>query len=64
MYDFPFSIIENLWFMDALKSLWSNYNSPIYEYLVNPLLNNKAVKVNYEIEIVLKNLKNLTLDMA
>ena len=50
--------------MDALKSLRPNYNPPTHEYLVSPLLNNEAVRVNYEIEIALKNLKNLTLGMA
>src|SRR6266498_3207331 len=59
--DLPFSIIKNLWFVDALKSLQSNYNSLTREYLVSSLLNNEAVRVNYEIEIVLKNSKNLTL---
>ena len=62
--DLPFSIIKNPWFMDALKSLWPNYNPPTCEYLVSSLLNNEAIRVNYEIEIVLKNSKNLTLDMA
>ncbi len=64
MYSFSFSIIENLWFVDALKLLRSNYNPPTREYLVSLLLNNEAVRVNYEIEIALKNSKNLTLDMA
>ena len=64
MYSFSFSIIKNLWFVDVLKLLQLNYNPPICEYLVNPLLNNEAVKVNYKIKIALKNSKNLTLDMA
>ena len=64
MYGLLFSIIENLWFVNALKSLWLNYNLLTHEYLVSPLLNNEVVKVNYEIEIALKNSKNLTLDMT
>ena len=64
MCGLPFSIIENPWFVDALKSLRPNYNSLTREYLVSLLLNNEAVRVNYEIEIALKNSKNLTLDMA
>src|SRR6266540_1911091 len=64
MCGLPFSIIENSWFVDALKSLRPNYNLPTREYLVSLLLNNEAVRVNYEIEIVLKNSKNLTLGMA
>ncbi len=61
---FPILLIENPWFVDALKSLRLNYNPPTREYLVSPLLNNEAVRVNYEIEIALKNSKNLTLGMA
>ncbi len=64
MCGFPFSIIENPWFVNALKSLWPNYNLPTCEYLVSSLLNNEAVRVNYKIEIALKNSKNLTLDMV
>ena len=64
MCGLPFSIIENPWFVNALKSLRPNYNLLIHEYLVSSLLNNKAVRINYEIEITLKNSKNLTLDMA
>ena len=64
MCGLPFFIIENPWFVDALKSLRPNYNPPTREYLVSPLLNNEAVRVNYEIEIALKNSKNLTLGMA
>ena len=64
MCGLSFSIIKNPWFVDALKSLWPNYNPPTREYLVSPLLNNEAVRVNYEIEIVLKSLKNLTLGIA
>ena len=64
IYGLPFSIIENSWFIDVLKLLWPNYNLLTREYLVSLLLNNEAVRVNYEIEIVLKNSKNPTLDMA
>ena len=64
MCGFPFSIIENLWFVDVLKLLQLNYNLSIREYLVSLLLNNEAVRVNYEIEIALKNSKNLTLGIA
>ncbi len=64
MCDLPFSIIENSWFVDALKLLWSNYNLPIREYLVSLLLNNEAIRINYEIKIVLKNSKNLTLGIV
>ena len=64
MCGLPFSIIKNPWFVNALKSLWPNYNLSTREYLVSSLLNNEAVRVNYEIEITLKNLKNLTLDIA
>ena len=39
MCGLPFSIIENPWFVDALKSLWLNYNSPTREYLVSWLYN-------------------------
>ena len=60
----PFSIIENSWFVDALKLLQLNYNPLTREYLVSPLLNNEVVRVNYKIEIALKNLKNLILDMT
>ena len=63
IYGFPFFIIENPWFVNALKSLQPNYNLPTREYLVSPLLNNEAVRVNYKIEIALKNLKNLILGM-
>ena len=57
--DLPFSIIENLWFVDVLKSLQLNYNLLTHEYLVSSLLNNEAVRINYEIKIALKNSKNL-----
>src|SRR6266498_2939795 len=56
MCGLPFSIIENPWFVNALKSLRPNYNLPTREYLISSLLNNEAVRVNYEIEIALKNL--------
>ena len=64
MCGLSFSIIENPWFVNALKLLRPNYNLPTREYLVSPLLNNEAVRVNYEIEIALKNSKNLTLGMV
>ncbi len=59
--DLLFFIIKNPWFVNALKSLQSNYNLLIREYLISLLLNNKAVRINYKIEIALKNSKNLTL---
>ena len=64
MCGLPFSIIKNPWFVDALKLLRPNYNPLTREYLVSSLLNNEAVRVNYEIEIVLKNSKNLILGIA
>ncbi|CAG8676476.1 4577_t:CDS:2, partial [Dentiscutata heterogama] len=61
MCGLPFSIIENPWFIDILKSLRSSYTLPTPEYLANILLNKEVIKVNWEIDEYLKTTNNLTL---
>ncbi|CAG8820763.1 23648_t:CDS:2, partial [Cetraspora pellucida] len=56
-----FSIIENLWFINILKSLRSLYVLFTRKYLSNTLLNEEVIKINWETKKYLKTTDNLTL---
>ena len=51
----PFSIIENPFFVDAIKSLRSSYNPPSRNHLSGNLLNKEVIKINSKITNILKN---------
>jgi hypothetical protein len=59
----PFSVIENPFFVDAIKSLRSSYNPPSRNSLSGTLLNREVIKVNSKVNNTLKNMNNLTLGM-
>ena len=59
----PFSIIENPFFIDAVKSLRSSYNPPSRNRLSGNLLNREVIKIDSKINNALKNFNNLTLGM-
>ena len=61
--DIPFHIIENPFFVDAIKSLRSSYNPPSRNHLSGNLLNREVIKINSKVNNILKNLENLTLGM-
>ncbi|RIB15476.1 hypothetical protein C2G38_2093109 [Gigaspora rosea] len=63
MCGLPFSIIENPWFINILKSLRSSYTPPTREYLANTLLNEEVIKINWETEEYLQTADNLTLGL-
>jgi hypothetical protein len=57
----PFSVIENPFFVDAIKSLRSSYNPPSRSSLSGTLLNHEVIKVNSKVNNSLENMNNLTL---
>lgn len=57
----PFSVIENPFFVDAIKSLRSSYNPPSRDCLSGSLLNREVIKVNSKVNNTLENMNNLTL---
>ncbi len=57
----PFSIIENPFFIEALKHLRPGYNPPSRKHLSGRLLDNEIVSVNLKVDIALKFCNNLTL---
>jgi hypothetical protein len=59
----PFSVIENPFFVDVIKSLRSSYNPPSHNHLSGNLLNREVIKINSKVNNILKNLENLTLGM-
>src|SRR6266498_4919860 len=60
-YNIPFSIIENLFFIEALKHLRPGYNPPSRKHLSGQLLDNEIISVNLKVDIALKFCNNLTL---
>ena len=58
----PFSIIENPFFIEALKHLRPSYNPPSRKHLSGQLLDNEIVSINLKVDIALKFCNNLTLD--
>ena len=56
-----FSIIENPFFIEALKYLRPGYNPPSREYLPGQLLDNEVVSVNLKVDTTFKFYNNLTL---
>jgi len=63
MCELPFRIIENPYFINILKNLKKNYNSPSRERLSTNLLSEECVKVELKINNLLENSKNLSLGM-
>ena len=59
----PFSIIENPFFIDAIKTLRSSYNPPSRNYLSGNLLDHEVIKINNKVNNIFKNLDNFTLGM-
>ena len=59
----PFSVIENPFFIDAIKSLRSSYNPPSRNILSGNLLDYEVIKVDSKVNNILKNMDNLTLGM-
>ena len=59
----PFQVVENSYFINLLKNLWSNYNPPSREHFSTNLLNEESIWVKIKINNSLENTKNLTLDM-
>ena len=57
----PFSIIENPFFIEALKHLRPDYNPSSREYLFSWLLDNEIVSVNLKVDTTFKFCNNLTL---
>ena len=57
----PFSIIENPFFIEALKHLRPGYNPPSRKYLSGRLLDNEVVSVNLKVDTTFKFCNNLTL---
>jgi hypothetical protein len=63
MCGLPFHIIENPYFINVLKNLKKNYNSPFCEWLSTNLLSEECVRVELKINNLLENSKNLSLGM-
>lgn len=59
----PFSVIENPFFVDAIKSLRSSYDPPSRETLSGNLLNHEVIRINSKVKNILSNENNLTLGM-
>jgi hypothetical protein len=57
----PFSVIENPFFVNAIKSLRSSYNPPSRETLSGNLLNHEVIRINSKVKNILSNVNNLTL---
>ena len=59
----PFSVIENPFFIDAIKSFRSLYNPPSRNILSGNLLDYEVIKIDSKVNNILKNMDNLTLGM-
>jgi hypothetical protein len=57
----PFRIIENLYFINALKNLQPNYNPPSQERFTTNLLCEKSIRTEIKIKNYIEKEKNLTL---
>ncbi|CAG8622311.1 8625_t:CDS:1, partial [Scutellospora calospora] len=57
----PFSVIENLFFIDFLQNLCPNYSPPSSETLSGRLLDQESSKVTIKHETILNKSNNLTL---
>jgi hypothetical protein len=57
----PFRIIENPYFINALKNLQPNYNPPSWKRLTTNLLCEKSIRTEIKIKNYIEKEKNLTL---
>ena len=57
----PFRIIENPYFINVLKNLQPNYNSPSRERLATDLLSEESIRTEIKIKNYIEKEKNLTL---
>ena len=53
----PFRIIENPYFINLLKNLQPNYNSPSRERLATDLLSEESIRTEIKSKIILKKKK-------
>ncbi len=56
-----FTIVENLFFIELLKTLCPGYNSPSRRKLSTELLERELIKVNLKVKKILNSTFNLTL---
>jgi hypothetical protein len=61
MYTVPFRIIENPYFINALKNLQPNYNPPSRKHLTTNLLCEESIRTEIKIKNYIEKEKNLTL---
>jgi hypothetical protein len=59
----PFRIIENPYFINALKNLQPNYNPPSQKCLTTNLLSEEFICTEIKIKNYIEKEKNLTLDI-
>src|SRR6266542_2102806 len=60
-YNLAFSIIENPFFIELIKTLYTEYNILIIRKLSTELLKREIIKVNLKVKKIIDILKNLTL---
>jgi len=61
MYNIPFSVIENPYFVDLIKTLQSGYDPPSRQVLSGTLLQAEMARVNVRITNELNNESNFTI---
>ncbi len=60
-YNIAFTIVENPFFIELLKTLCSGYDSPLKWKLSTELLERELIKVNLKVEKILNSTFNLIL---
>ena len=63
MCGIPFRVINNPFFVNALKTLNPNYNIPSREVLFGRLLDNEVAKVNKNIDEIIRSTSNITIGL-
>jgi hypothetical protein len=63
MCGIPFRVINNPFFVNALKILNPNYNIPSREVLSGRLLDNEVAKVNKNIDEIIRSTSNITIGL-
>ncbi|GBC49434.2 ribonuclease H-like domain-containing protein [Rhizophagus irregularis DAOM 181602=DAOM 197198] len=63
MCGIPFHVINNPFFINALKILNPNYIAPFHKTLSKQLLDNEVAKVNNKIDEILEFTNNLTISL-
>ena len=63
MCGIPFRVINNPFFVNALKTLNPNYNIPSREVLSGRLLDNEVAKVNNNVDEIIRFANDITIGL-